>query len=231
MMNKLNNYSIHGQKQASHDKKNVTSSCITIAWKWHLKHCWIVELLTYPSWWQALLLLERQQNNHCCCCANPIKEEVMSSFYSWDSPRSSCTQTPKHHGANPSKLPNNSPKFISVSLRTNQLAWAWSNTACSSPRGGRWAAVERRLEAEVVIVIEVVIHGPVRFGEILLDLACARASSSSLIWWIDHQIIPQLHCQATSAPKNLKINHFRISQPTSIFFLYNFHFCNVNILY
>ena len=84
MMNKLNNYSIHGQKQASHDKKNVTSSCITIAWKWHLKHCWIVELLTYPSWWQALLLLVRQQNNR-CCCENPIKEEVMSSFYSWDS--------------------------------------------------------------------------------------------------------------------------------------------------
>ena len=46
-------------------------------------------------------------------------------------------------------------------------------------------AVERRLEvdvAEVIIVLEVVIHGSVHLGKILLDLAYGRASSSSLIW-------------------------------------------------
>ena len=46
-------------------------------------------------------------------------------------------------------------------------------------------AVERRLEvdvAEVIIILEVVIHGSVRLGKILLDLAYGRASSSSLIW-------------------------------------------------
>jgi len=47
------------------------------------------------------------------------------------------------------------------------------------------ASVERRLEADVaqvVVIVEVIIHCPVRLGEILLDLACARASSSSLLW-------------------------------------------------
>ena len=46
-------------------------------------------------------------------------------------------------------------------------------------------AVERLLEvdvAEVIIVLEVVIHSPIHLGEILPDLAYARASSSSLIW-------------------------------------------------
>ena len=47
------------------------------------------------------------------------------------------------------------------------------------------ASVERRLEADVaqvVVVVEVLIHGSVHLGEILLDLACAQASSSSLLW-------------------------------------------------
>ena len=41
-------------------------------------------------------------------------------------------------------------------------------------------AVERRLEAnvaEIVIVVEVVIHGPVHLGEILLDLVRGDAGS------------------------------------------------------
>ena len=64
------------------------------------------------------------------------------------SPHSSCTDT-KHHGANPSKLPNNSPKFISAHVRTNQQARERSNTAYPSPRGGRRLLRGRRLNDDL----------------------------------------------------------------------------------
>ena len=53
----------------------------------------------------------------------------------------------KYHGANPSKLPNNSPKFISASVRTNQQAGARSNRAY--PRGGRRPMRGRRLNGDL----------------------------------------------------------------------------------
>jgi len=139
-------------------------------------------------------------------------------------------QRPKHHGANPSKLPNNSPKFISAHVRTNQQARERSNTAYPSPRGGRrllrgvgWTTTWSGRSA-----------GRCRRRSPNPQPCPSWRDTSWPSMCPSFEFLSALVIRSPNHPPvalsgNIctKESHCTIYQ---YFFLYNFHFCKVNIL-
>jgi hypothetical protein len=91
-------------------------------------------------------------------------------------------------------------KPTSRSTKQRSIPEGWSAADEGAP-------VEGRLEAnvaEVVVVVQVVIHGPVHLGEILLDLVHGNARSSSRLGPGDPARVQALHdLEEPSAPVSI----------------------------